>query len=348
MNNLSTRLKIAIESPLLQDVKKGSGSLYPSSASIELSTPEKGKKVKGACLRQQYYRSTGEPISNQVPGDVKVSALIGDQITEMVKDLLDQHGFQSGLQRVAAEHSFYIPEINLSGRCDFVGYDHVGKEYIGIEVKSVGEWKASKCIEAPAEEHVMQSLIYLDHYQKEYPQFNIKKWYILYISRTENYAIKAKKHGSPLAMVWDTYITIHPKDKCAVVHSSNGTQSWKDFTIENINNRYKKLLAHLETKTIPDRDYEIQYSPETITDLYKRKELTRKMDIEKVEKWLAKGAPEGKLKIEMGDGECSFCSYKATCWPGIVAKDIQNTTTLLSAIPVDQVTKPNEEPPPWV
>ena len=346
MNNLSTKLKTAIESPMLPEVRRASG-VHPSSASVELSPNPEGRKIAGACLRQQYYRATGEPVSNKTNIDVKISSMIGDQITEMVSDILDTYGFQCGLQRIAAEHSFYVPEIGLSGRCDFLGYDHNTKEYIGIEVKSVGEWKASKCIEKPAEEHVMQSLIYLDHYAKQYPHLNIKKWYILYISRTENYAIKSKKHGSPMAMIWDSYVTIDDKDKCAVVHYKFTSEKWKDFTIENIYKRYKSLNAHLENKVIPDRDYALQYNETRITGMHAAKQLTRKVDIEKVDKWLAKGAIPGKLKVEIGDGECGFCAYKATCWPGDVASDVETPKQLLDNIIITPLKKDTNDTQAW-
>lgn len=344
MNNLSTRIKSALEAPMFNDVRRVS-SMHPSAASIELSVPDdKGRNVTGGCHRQQYYKHVAEPVSNKVSPDVILSSMIGDEITEMVAEILDVHGFKCGLQRVVAENSFYIPEIQLNGRCDFIGYDHTNKEFIGIEVKSVGEWKAGKCIERPADEHIMQSFIYLDHYQTAYPSLMFKKWYILYVSRTENYTIKARKHGSPLTMIWDSYITIDPKDKCAVIHTHNGAEKWKDCTRDNLYNRYKKLLAYLNTNTIPPKDYEIQYSDERIVALYKTNGLTRKMDIEKVEKWLKKGAPPGKLKVEIGDGECNFCNYKATCWPDIVAKDVDPVSDIV--IPKEESPKTNEAP--WI
>ena len=101
MNNLSARLKNCLETPVLKEVRR-SGGIHPSSASIELATPDITKKVVGACLRQQYYRAVNEPISNKTTADIKMSSLIGDKITDLVSELLDNFGFQAGLQRVAA------------------------------------------------------------------------------------------------------------------------------------------------------------------------------------------------------------------------------------------------------
>lgn len=314
MNILSSKLKRALETEVLPDIRKVS-SFYPSSASIKLSEKVNGKDVVGACLRQQYYRSIGENTTVSTPADHRISALIGDKVSLLVQELLDSMGYTCGLQRVAAEHSFYIPEINVSGRSDFVAYDNSAREVIGIEVKSVGEWKASKCIESPSGEHVLQSLIYLDYYKKKFPKLGIKKWYILYVSRTENYSIKAKKHGSPLSMIWDYYVTMDDTDGTAIVHTPRGPEKWRDYSIQNIYSRYQQLAAFIETGLLPPRDFKLFYNEEEIVDLYKRGELTRKADREKVEKWLKKGAPEGKLKIELGDQECNYCQYKGSCWP---------------------------------
>lgn len=347
MNILSSRIKIALEQSIIPETKK-SFSLYPSSASITLSQKTNGKNIVGSCLRQQYYRITGEPATHSMAGDIKVSTMLGDYITKMVEDLLDNHGFICNLQRIASEHSFYIPEINVSGRCDFIGYDNINKEVIGIEVKSVGEYKAGKCMEKPAEEHVLQSLIYLNHYKKTNPKLNIKKWYILYISRTENYAIKAKKHGSDLAMIWDFYITIDDKDQAAIIHSSNGTEKWADFNIKNIYSRFDELSKYLASSTVPPKDYKLYYSEEDLASMFKKGELTRKADIEKMEKWLKKGAPKDKLKIELGDIECSFCAYKGVCWPGLQKEDPKPEIDISKLITKDNIIKDDKISQNWV
>lgn len=315
MNILSTRIKSALEKSFLPETRK-SFTFYPSSASVELSHKVNGKTVSGGCLRQQFYKYTGERPSNQPTVDIKVSSTIGDYITLMVKDFLDNYGFLCNLQRVAAEHPFYIPEINTSGRCDFIAYDNANKEFIGIEIKSVGEYKANKVISKPAEEHVLQSLLYLHYYKNIDKSLNIKKWYIVYISRAENYSIKGKKHGSDITMIWDFYVTMDEASQAAIIHSSSGTEKWEDYNIPNIYNRYKRLKDHINLNTIPDKDYKLYYNEEDIVDMYKKNELTRKMDIEKVEKWLKKGAPSGKLNVLLGDIECSFCPFRGKCWPG--------------------------------
>lgn len=313
MNNLSKRLRDSLLAPTFTSKKK-SHNFNPSSASVEVEEPY-GKRVIGACLRQQYYRMTEEPTSNVGNPDYVISAMLGDKVSELLVFLIDNYGFQMGLQRATTEHPFFDPRINLSGRSDIILWDYIQKEIVGVEVKSVGSYKASKTIEAPADEHIMQAALYLDYYRTYIPedQPSPKKWYIWYFSRTENYSIKGKKHGSPLEMLWDFFITLDSEDN-PVVHTPTCSRAYKHLNLKNIHARFKQLKASLDTSTIPQRDYVLNYSEERIASLHSLGLLTRKMDTEKVDKWLKKGAPEGKLKIEMGDFECQLCAWKDKCW----------------------------------
>lgn len=309
MNILSKRLYTAISNPNIKSIRKTSG-FHPSAASIKLPSGE----VLGACMRDSYYRMTEVGGTNQGPPDYTISANLGDKMHQYIDEILDKFGYSMGIQKIESEHSFFDEDLNLSGRSDIIAWDHINQEIIGIEVKSVGEYKASKVLEVPDHTHIMQSMLYLDFYSKKIPDgmHRPNKWYIWYISRTEGYAIKSRKHGSPFQMLWDYYITLH--NDHVVVHTSAGSYSYPELTVSGIKDRYNQLKLHLENNIAPPRDYQIQYSEEKIADLYKRDKLTRKADKEKVEKWLAKGAKEGKLKIELGDIECSFCSFKDHCW----------------------------------
>ena len=163
---------------------------------------------------------------------------------------------------------------------------------------------------------MLQSVLYLDYYQNFIPEGMTAptKWYIWYISRAENWTIKGKKHGSPFAMMWDFYITLEGEERIPVIHSSEGISKWSDYTVPKIHERYHDLSGYLERTEIPKRDYELQYSEEKILGLYKYDKLIFKKHKEPVAKWIKKGCPEGKLKLEMGDFECRVCSWKSHCW----------------------------------
>ena len=93
-----------------------------------------------------------EPTSNPGNPDYMISALLGDKVSELLVYLLDNYGFQMGIQRAATEHSFQDPRLNLSGRSDIIVWDYIQKELAGVEVKSVGAYKAAK----RSEEHTSE------------------------------------------------------------------------------------------------------------------------------------------------------------------------------------------------
>lgn len=315
MNNLTNRFKEAYENPTI-DSKKRSSTYHPSSASIEVE--ENGaKRVIGGCIRQQWYRIKSEGCTNPGITDHAISADIGEKLHLLIEDYLDTHGFKMGIQKIKAESVIYDKELNLSGRSDILAWDHLNNELIGIEVKSVGEYKAGKCAEAPDETHVMQAMIYLDFYNKHIPEGmpRPKKWYIWYISRTENWTIKARKHGSPLQMLWDYYITLD-EEGIPNIYSAHNTERWAHLSVEKIKERYSDLDYFVTENVLPPRDFEIKYSEERLVDMYKRDQIPTKRDKEIIRKWLAKGAPEGDLKIDMGDFACRFCDWKDHCWEG--------------------------------
>lgn len=313
MNTLTTRLKSALAAPSFGGIRK-SIFFHPSSSSVEYNGVL-GRTVIGACLREQYYRITQEPQTAVGEIDYEISAMLGDKVSELIVQLIDTHGFKMGLQRLAVEHSFYDPRINVSGRCDVIAWDSITGEPVGIEIKSVGEYKASKTMDQPAPEHIMQAVIYLDYYRTYMPKgMSIPtKWYIWYFSRTENYSIKAKKHGSPLTMLWDYHITLDDEG-IPTVHTNIGSIRMPHLSVSNIQARYHSLAEYLNNKTLPPRDYELSYSEEKLVSLHKLDLLTRKADRESIEKWIAKGAVAGKLKLEMGDFECKLCPWKEECW----------------------------------
>lgn len=310
-NYLSNKLARAITEPAIPHYKR-STSINPSAASVRLLDG----KVVGACNRQQYYRITQEePESGSPNPDWILSSIMGDNLHSFLCQIIDTYGFQMGLQKITAEHPIYDPRVGLSGRSDLIVWDHNTDEPVGIEIKSIGEYKCKKAVEEPIGEHVLQSVVYLDFYNKNIPegQKKITKWYIWYLSRSENWTIKSKPHNSDLTILWDYRIELD--NGVPIVKTSTFSQRWVEYSVEKIYERYQSLVDHVKTNTVPPRDYEIKYSEERIAGMHKLGELN-KTNSEVVEKWIKKGAPKGKLKLEMGDGECMFCDYKRLCWEG--------------------------------
>lgn len=329
MNYLTTKLYNAIKNPTLIQSRRGSSGLNPSAASVKISNNDE-TRVVGACQRQQFYRVKGfkEDHLLEINVDWALAAMMGDQMHKLMSELIDNYGFAMGLQRIAAEHSIYNSMLNLRGRSDLILWDTKANEPVGVEIKSVGEYKSKEAMESPIEEHVLQSVVYLHHYNTHIPndQKKITKWYIWYICRTENWTTKSKAHGSDITNMWDFCIEL--QDGIPVITTASGKQKWTDFSIIKINERYRELLDYLDKNLVPPRDYEIIYSEEKIAGLYKKDKLARKTDKDIVEKWLDKGAKPGALKLVMGDFECKVCDYKDRCWQGKDNKDIDMFSNL--------------------
>jgi hypothetical protein len=345
MNELSKRLRKALSSPSFTSTRR-SQFFHPSSVSVEKN--DKGyKEVIGSCLREQYYRVKDEIPTNTTEPDYMISALLGDKVSELVVNLIDTHGFKMGLQRLAVEHSFYDPRINVSGRTDIIAWDFIANEPVGIEIKSVGQYKASQTIESPDDTHVMQSILYLDYYRTFMPaaQKVPKKWYIWYVSRTENWSIKGKKHGSPMTMIWDFHITL---DQAGIptVHTHASAKQRPDLCVANIHKRFEQLADYLQHDILPPRDFDLAYSEEKIATLYKLDLISRKMDKEKIERWMKKGAEPGKLNIELGDFECRTCAWKDKCW-GLSMKTPEKVFSSLPEVESSGENEPPELPEMW-
>ena len=314
MNRLSTKVNSVLINPTF-NTRRSSSTYHPSSASLTYTDNSGGKVVVGACNRQQYYRKKQAPITNRGIPDWAVSSMLGEKFHEMIVEFIDEHGFTMKLQKLAAEQAFYNPQYNISGKVDMLVWDYERNAMAGIEIKSVGEAKASRCMDEPAKEHVMQAMIYLDHYQNYIPDTMVRpdRWYIWYVSRTENWSIKGKKHGSPLAMMWDYEISLDDNGD-AIIETTAGKEKWPGFNIHNIYQRYVDLDTAIKTNTLPDRDYEESYSETKMLGMYKQNKLVYKKHKEPIEKWIKKGMPKGELKLEMGDFECAMCEFKEHCW----------------------------------
>lgn len=345
MNELSKRLRKALSAPSFVSTRR-SNFFHPSSVSVEKN--DKGfREVVGSCLREQYYRIKDETPTNTTEPDYVISALLGDKVSELVVNLIDTHGFKMGLQRLAVEHSFYDPRINVSGRTDIIAWDFIANEPVGIEIKSVGQYKASQTIDNPDDSHVMQSILYLDYYRTFMPasQKVPKKWYIWYVSRTENWSIKGKKHGSPMTMVWDYYITLDGNG-VPTVHTPTSAKERPDLAVKNIHARFEQLANYLESNTEPPRDFDLEYSEEKIATLFELDLISRKMDKEKIEKWIKKGATPGKLNLQLGDFECRFCAWKDKCW-GLSLKAPEKTFSSLPEVEQEEGSDVPDLPEMW-
>jgi hypothetical protein len=213
---------------------------------------------------------------------------------------------------VAHEVPIFWDDVGISARPDLFILDEDGS-VVGVEIKSVhGHHGRKGVIEAkkdapfmPKLEHILQSMIYLDFYS----QYKIKAWIIFYIARDNGFRGQHWMELKQLEDEWESPRTGRKlKSKFPVVNNVE----LAEVTTKAVYERYAQLWAQLDKKEVPNRDFMLQYSKETLEQMAKDGRLS-KTDSDKV---------KNDRFVEKGDWQCSYCSYKSMCWNGIGVQDL--------------------------
>jgi hypothetical protein len=312
----------AMQDPAVQNVRRRY-ALYPSSASIE-----QDGEIVGACHREEYYKwMMATPTDAIVNPEYSLSAIAGNCLHDMLVGLFQNTSHKTGLQVLSAEQSFFNPDYLLSGRTDILLLDTETNTPVGADFKTVSPYGSSQAMLMPRIKDILQCAVYLHEHQQNIDSDHemVEEWLIIYLAREQSYHISKYKHGSPFKVLWQFSIKFNDK-KEVIVEDQNGNTTNTEITIDQVYDRYNTLLDLIKARTLPDRDFEEQYSEDKIAGLLKAEKLTRKPDREQVQKWLDKGAKPGKLNMVMGDKECDFCAYSSLCWsdtPDIYSTDLK-------------------------
>jgi len=309
MLNIPHRIYNAFASPAVSTIRPNTG-LYPASASIKINDTQ-----HGACHRQEYYRwYKYEPTSVSDPEGV-LTTTMGDAIHIMIATILKNHVQETDIVVLSEEQSFYDSVEFISGRTDLFLKDLKTGLLHGCDVKSVGEYKAGMVIDQPDITHILQCAVYLDQFNKSAKINNSKQvsdWIILYVARNESWKLKKYPHGSLFKYMWQFSINLD-KGYITVVSQNGATKEYPEITMEKVYEQYRILIKKIRAKELPDRDFQIQYSEDRITGMYKSDQLN-KTNGAIVEKWLEKGAKAGELKLDIGDYQCKFCQWAGLCY----------------------------------
>ena len=255
--------------------------VYASDASVTLQIGNQ-RETHGSCLRKQYYRMTSVSQSDPEQRLATGPAVIGSIMHDWVSDVFGRGGLLA-----QAEVPLWIPEIKLSGRVD--GILKVNGELIGVEVKTVeGYYGRKGTIDSrrnapffPRLYHLTQAVVYAEHFASQ----GITKWQLLYVDRANG-----DYHGHDITYGGPETITV------------NGEPT--SITPKKIFDRWRTLWADIDNKTLPPRDYEIQYSTQRLQSMAQAGTLN-KADTEKVLK--------GKA-VDKGDANCRYCPWRTRCW----------------------------------
>ena len=288
---------------------RDSKKFYPSEASAEV-TINGESAVIGACLRRQWYRWFGlfDTDTMKDPNYV-LAAIEGEQLHKMVIDLLIQLCPYSKLDVIGAEVPIWDSELRVSGRVDALLRD-ADDNTIGLEIKTVGDYKIKEAIERPVMSHLLQAVYYL-HYYRHYANKPIKKWIILYVARVENYLTKGFRHSSPLKSYWE--FEVDESTDGVTVYGGTGEAKIPWLKGSLIRARWKKLYQYIVNEQLPPADFNASYTEEAIYAKFIAGKLPYKNQREKVRAWINKGMPKGGLDLDLVDDECRFCPSRSLC-----------------------------------
>lgn len=291
---------------------------HPSSASVKTKDKDGREVVYGTCLRRQYYEYLDFPIVGRTSARMSRILEMGDKYAQMFLEDFKRLGIY-----VADEVSFFIPEINVSGRIDALIKDPykapkpplrpAPQDLIGVEFKTVGGYQGVKgpvistkeVSLCPKYENVLQVMIYLDYYGK----WGVNRWILLYIDRALGSGEESPKHYEM------HYITLDDNG-APVIQNESGLTVWKNITLKMVYDRFKTLDKAIKSRELPDRDFCLQFTNTQIKQMFDLGELNQ-AESKKVGKYLKKTekvSDEDPPIITIGDWQCMRCPFTSTCY----------------------------------
>lgn len=318
-------------------------NLYPSGGSAIITNQYGEQEVVGACRRATFFRYLPECYDfyadyadyQNLVEQIRREQQPPDQYMlwiwragELYEEYLVGLAKESGVF-IAAQIPIYLPKYQVSGKLDLITVNpETGMKTI-TEVKSVYGHNSDHVIGQPTkhrkgvhgtpkDSNLIQIALYHWHFATKRPT-EFEQSRLVYgardTGRFAEYLIDTRKDNND-SKTHIYYTPIEPIDAAEVD---------SPITIDSILEQFEYVMNHIDTRTIPPRDYELQYSDEKIQQLYERKELgkgdsekhARRLEqiAENVEREAAGKAPK-KLNqpIVKGDWNCRFCNFAHLCY----------------------------------
>jgi len=320
------------------------GGVNPTGASAWYENERGEKELIGKCMRAVYYSKKKVPRSNPIGESNKMKFLMGVGLEDYIQEMWSGAGVLLGSNIKLRQNISKDPakEIMLSGEVDAllrysefeIGADGIKRlvidptQAIGIEVKtSYGHWKQKQLggnevydVGFPQLEHLMQTALYLHtrHVLEDYYNVKIPFFVITYLLRDSGFK---KSFRVELSDGYEGRIVVKTMDGEEIKPNSAMALKWNtnvqpiNLTIEMMRERFAETVEHLESDTLPDRDFELRYSDDKAKELFELGVLSK-----------TKYAKHGKDPLaEIGDWNCAYCDWKDLCYPqGIFTVDVEN------------------------
>lgn len=308
-------------------------TLWPSESSAIVKNDYNEEVNIGRCRRSIFFRfllasyKYYEKYSHysELVKELKTNKVDPDTYTQFIwmqgnlyEDYLLDIAKKSGVY-IADQTQVYIPSHKISGKIDIVVIDPESEKYRIVEAKSVYGFNASKVLGSPTERKSGQ----LGTPKASYlMQLGLYQWW---------YANKREEFGDGLLVCGarDTGkyaefgVTVHLNEETEENHiyyynndPYKGPEIDSGISIENILNQFAYIQECLDTGVIPERDFDLLYSNEKIDLIYSRGELNKSETLryEKRQAQIKANKTKINKQIEKGDWQCSYCSFKNTCY----------------------------------
>lgn len=293
---------------------------WPSEAMSDL-----GPVSIGACKRSVFYKILGcsetEPMSVRGRHICDAGIMYEDHHIERFKSMGMFDSDQLPIKFVMPNTA---NKVEVSGRMDCV-IKHGGK-LKGIEMKSVGGYKASKVmgdqrtLPVPAANNLMQAMLY-KYYLSEIPEgieHGIEEVYLMYINRSDNcvfyYKVDIGMHGYPILTAIDeagrqVYVMDLSEQESFEDLLSTTTPSPSEkariaecrINIYDIFSKFDLTYTYARQEMLPDADYKFVYTMD---------EVEREFRCGRMSKVKYNKAKKGE---PYGDAQCAWCSFKTKC-----------------------------------
>jgi hypothetical protein len=273
-----------LESPMPISPPRPYHGFYPSTASCVIKNEYNEDEVVGKCLRAVYWSAKAVEQTNPMNARSFRITSVGKMMESWEISKYKEMGIWRG-----NSVKFFDADNKVSGEVDAFVWDNKLKDIIGVEIKTGYGYEFEKNVigkperkGTPKFDHLIQTMLYLNYF-KSVPLFKM-----VYLSR-----------GNAARVEFD--VTLDRHSGAAVV---DGKIPVPTLSIPNILNRFRIVGKHLEDSTLPERDYQLQYSNDRLKFLYDSRRLNKKETAEF----------EKNKKVTKGDWRCSYCEYKDYCW----------------------------------
>lgn len=308
-------------------------TLWPSEATAVVENEYGEQVIEGKCRRATYFRYLSEcfkyygdeyAVYEPLVTSIREEYIDVDNYLRWIWEqgnLYEEYCIQAAKNSgvyIADQVQVYMPDHNVSGKVDLVVIDPTTNLYRAVEVKSVYGYGANSVLGTPAQRKLGRLG---EPRSSNIIQIALYDWW--YTSREQDFGKSLLSYGARDTGRYAEYIIDTSEDhdglhriKYSGISPSTTQQVTTDITIENVLEQYKLIQDCVDSGTVPDRDYALNYSEEKIDALYERGQLN-KSDTSRYEKrkqQIADGKTRLIKPVQKGDWQCDRCSYKTICY----------------------------------